>query len=51
MNGFIAEQGLKAEILTPINSAVTTIIKQVDLGQRSPSPVNFEEVLKLSETL
>ena len=51
MNGFIAEQGLKAEIITPINSAVTTIIKQIDLRQISPSPVNFEKVLKLSETI
>jgi 2-dehydropantoate 2-reductase len=48
MNGFISDQGVKAEVRTPINSAVTEIIRQIDLGERLPSPDNFDEVLKLS---
>ena len=48
MNGFIADQGLKAQVLTPINSAVTAVIREIDSGKRLPTSDNFDEVLKLS---
>ena len=48
MNGFIADQGLKAQVLTPINSALTAVIREIDSGKRLPTTENFDEVLKLS---
>jgi len=51
MNAYIAEQGVKAGIATPINSAVTSIIREIDLGERIPSDANFDEIIKLANIL
>ena len=36
------------QVLTPINSAVTAVIREIDSGKRLPTSDNFDEVLKLS---
>jgi 2-dehydropantoate 2-reductase len=42
-NGYIAQKGVALNIPTPINSAVTGIVKEIEAGRRKITPENFEE--------
>ncbi|TFH26464.1 MAG: 2-dehydropantoate 2-reductase [Promethearchaeota archaeon] len=42
-NGYIAQQGKKYHISTPINDLVVSQIKEIEAGTRPISPDNFEE--------
>ncbi|MHA1522271.1 MAG: ketopantoate reductase family protein [Promethearchaeota archaeon] len=42
-NGYIAQQGKKQQIPTPINDIVVNQIKEIEAGTRTISPDNFKE--------
>ncbi len=48
MNGYIAERGREAGVPTPVNAAITQVVKAIDEGQLKPDPSNVERVLKLA---
>ena len=51
MNGYIAEQGLRVNVPTPFNTAITKIVRDIDDGHRDADPSNVNEVLKLAAKL
>ena len=46
MNGYISAQGVVAGISTPVNTAITSVVRERDEGMRLPSVDNIEEVLR-----
>ena len=45
MNGYISEQGVLAGIPTPVNTAITSVVDEIDQGTRQANVVNIKEVL------
>ena len=45
MNGFIAREGNKAGIPTPVNAAITSVVAEIDMGIRLPEQDNIREVM------
>ena len=45
MNGFVCQQGLKAGVETPVNAAITEVIRAIDAGEIRPGFENVELVL------
>ena len=45
MNGYISEQGTLAGIPTPVNTAITSVVDEIDQGTRQANVVNIKEVL------
>ncbi len=45
MNGFIAREGNRSGIPTPVNSAITSVVSEIDAGIRKPEEGNIREVL------
>ena len=41
MNGLIVEQGLAADVPTPVNSAIVDVMRRIDAGSLAPSPSNL----------
>ena len=44
MNGLIVEQGLAADVPTPVNSAIVDVMRRIDAGSLAPSPSNLDLV-------
>ena len=45
MNGFIAREGNKSGIPTPVNAAITSVVAEIDMGIRLPEQDNIREVM------
>ena len=45
MNGYISEQGALAGIPTPVNTAITSVVDEIDRGVREADVENIKEVL------
>tara|TARA_B100000586_G_scaffold237230_1_gene188426 strand:- start:1993 stop:2718 length:726 start_codon:yes stop_codon:yes gene_type:complete len=45
MNGYISEQGAMVGIPTPVNTAITSVVDEIDRGVREADVVNIKEVL------
>ena len=45
MNGYISEQGALVGIPTPINTAITSVVDEIDRGIRQADVQNIKEVL------
>ena len=45
MNGYISEQGALLGISTPINTAITSVVDEIDRGLRKADVENIKEVL------
>ena len=48
MNGYVAQEGLIAGVPTPVNTAITKIIDEIDAGIRTPDVDNIGEVLRMA---
>ncbi len=46
MNGLVVDQGLKAGIPTPVNSATVVLVKRIDAGSLTPDPSNLDLVVE-----
>jgi 2-dehydropantoate 2-reductase len=46
MNGHIAAKGKEKGVATPVTSAVVAIMREIDAGSRTSSPVHIEQALK-----
>lgn len=46
INGLVAKRGRKAGVPTPINEAVTALVKEIEQGKRKPDPANLEVLAK-----
>lgn len=42
-NGYIAGKGAELNVLTPVNTRIVQMIKQIEAGTRKIDPVNFED--------
>jgi len=45
MNGYISDQGASVGIPTPINTAITSVVDEIDRGIRHADVNNIKEVL------
>ncbi|MFH1810268.1 MAG: ketopantoate reductase C-terminal domain-containing protein, partial [Pseudomonadota bacterium] len=45
LNGYVVEQARSAGVATPLNAALTRLIKEIEQGQRVPSPANLDALL------
>ena len=45
MNGYISDEGDRLGIATPVNTAITQVVDEIDSGLRTPSESNIREVL------
>ena len=48
MNGYVAQEGVIAGVPTPVNTAITKIIDEIDSGIRTPDVDNIGEVLRMA---
>ena len=46
-SGFIAQEGRRLGILTPLNSAIYRMVREIESGTRSPNSDNLDELLPL----
>jgi 2-dehydropantoate 2-reductase len=46
MNGHVVAQGQIVGVPTPVSEATVGMIKEIEAGERKPSPGNIAEVLK-----
>jgi len=51
MNGYISERGRELGIPTPVNSAITSVVSEIDHETRVPSEANIKEVWKRAQVL
>jgi 2-dehydropantoate 2-reductase len=42
LNGLIVKKGKKAGVATPLNAAITTLTKQIQIGELKPDRSNLE---------
>ncbi|MCP4536158.1 MAG: ketopantoate reductase family protein [Chloroflexi bacterium] len=49
LNGYVAERGKEKGVPTPINTALTTMVREVEAGTRQISPDNLAELLPCIE--
>jgi len=45
MNGYVVEQGQKAGVSTPVNAALTQMVREIEAGARAIRPDNLERIL------
>jgi len=45
MNGYISQEGNRLGIRTPVNTAITQVVDEIDRGFREPEVSNIQEVL------
>jgi 2-dehydropantoate 2-reductase len=45
MNGFVAERGKEKGVPTPVNAAITALVKEVEAGIRPMGPDNLADLL------
>ncbi|RLC74526.1 MAG: 2-dehydropantoate 2-reductase [Chloroflexi bacterium] len=45
LNGYVAERGQEEGVPTPVNAALTAMVREVEAGTRNISPDNLEELL------
>ncbi|MGD9890175.1 MAG: ketopantoate reductase family protein [Dehalococcoidia bacterium] len=48
LNGYVSARGREVDVLTPVNDAIVTVLKEVESGARPPSPANVDRVWDLS---
>jgi 2-dehydropantoate 2-reductase len=46
MNGYVVEQGRKLGVSTPVNVALTDMVREIERGERSIDPDNLRELIK-----
>jgi 2-dehydropantoate 2-reductase len=44
LNGLVAKKGREVGIATPANEAITTLVKQLEMGEIKPDPANLEHL-------
>lgn len=49
MNGHIVKEGRRVNVATPVNAAVLRVVKEIDLGIRTPAPANISEILVMTD--
>jgi 2-dehydropantoate 2-reductase len=49
MNGYVEEVGREKDAPTPINAALTAIVREIEAGARPISPENLGELLHVKE--
>jgi 2-dehydropantoate 2-reductase len=45
MNGYVVERGQEKGISTPVNAALTSMVREIEAGTRSPNPSNLKTLL------
>ena len=45
MNGYVVERGQEKGISTPVNAALTSMVREIEAGTRSPKPDNLKTLL------
>lgn len=45
MNGYVVEKGQEKGVPTPVNTALTAMVREIESGERSMSPRNLTELL------
>ena len=48
MNGYIADEGRRVGVPTPVNAAIVQVVQEVQSGERPPGPDNVHRVLSLA---
>jgi 2-dehydropantoate 2-reductase len=47
MNGYVAQKGEQSGVPTPINTALTSMVREIDSGQRQIDPQNLDELIQV----
>jgi 2-dehydropantoate 2-reductase len=50
MNGYVMERGQEKGVPTPVNAALTAMVREIEAGTRPTSPDNLESLLRQRET-
>jgi 2-dehydropantoate 2-reductase len=45
MNGYVVEKGQETEVPTPVNAALTEMVRKIEAGERPISPDNLKSLL------
>jgi 2-dehydropantoate 2-reductase len=48
MNGYVVERGREKNVLTPVNAALTEMVREIEAGARLIRPDNLEELMMVS---
>ncbi|NIS79057.1 MAG: 2-dehydropantoate 2-reductase [Anaerolineales bacterium] len=46
MNGYVVEKGREVGVPTPVNTALTSMVREIESGERSMSPKNLEQLVR-----
>ena len=46
INGYVVERGRQKGVPTPVNAALTTLVREIEAGARPMSPNNLESLLQ-----
>jgi 2-dehydropantoate 2-reductase len=49
MNGYVAQKGEQSGVPTPINTALTSMVREIDSGQRQIDPQNLDELIQVAK--
>ncbi len=44
MNGYVIERGQEVGVDTPVNAALTAMVREIEAGTRVPQPENLDEL-------
>jgi 2-dehydropantoate 2-reductase len=47
MNGYVVQKGEQTGVPTPINTALTSMVREIDSGQRQIDPLNLDELIQM----
>ena len=46
MNGYVVERGREKNVLTPVNAALTEMVREIEAGARRIKPDNLKELMR-----
>ena len=46
MNGYVGASGREVGVETPVNAALTTMVREIEAGVRTPSPQNLDAIVR-----
>jgi 2-dehydropantoate 2-reductase len=49
MNGYVVQKGEQSGVPTPINTALTSMVREIDRGQRQINPQNLDELIQIAK--
>ena len=45
MNGYVVEKGREKSVATPLNAALTSLVREIEAGTRKTSPDNLRDLM------